>query len=331
MRARRTNALGLDTIVGPELLLEAGRHEQARETLARGLASVPATRRATVRGADGDPGIAKLALRLGPRHRWPPERPWTGSSVSRRRRGSSTSREFVDVWYGLALLLESEPAPALVRLRRATTSMLAGGRIARAADRRGVPRGGRVARRRRGCRGPRRRSRAGAARRQGSNHILLQALADFPAVVSRRIDAEPGADSPWHELGRALIAQGVAIDARAGVSVSLREFGSPAIVVDGKAARPRIAKSYELLAYLASRRGSASRPRGAAARAVRRSRRRVHARLPAPGDPPAAPTASHAGRARRRARPGAARRRHRAHDRVDPVRIPARRGRAAAG
>ena len=65
-----------------------------------------------------------------------------------------------------------------------------------------------------------------AARRQGSNHILLQALADIPAVVSRRLDAEAGADSPWHELGRALIAQGVALDARAGVSVRCGEFGS---------------------------------------------------------------------------------------------------------
>ena len=52
--------------------------------------------------------------------------------------------------------------------------------------------------------------------------MLLQALADFPAVVSRRIDAEPGADSPWHELGRALIAQGVALGAHVGASIQLR-------------------------------------------------------------------------------------------------------------
>jgi DNA-binding SARP family transcriptional activator len=92
-----------------------------------------------------------------------------------------------------------------------------------------------------------------AARRQGSNHMLLQALADFPAVVSRRLDAEPAADSPWHELGRALIAQGVAVDHAVGVSVRLREFGTCALLVHDEPVRPRIAKTYELLAYLVAR------------------------------------------------------------------------------
>ena len=90
-----------------------------------------------------------------------------------------------------------------------------------------------------------------AARRQGSNHVLLQALADFPAVVSRRIDAEPRGSSPWHELGRALIAQGTPVAAQIRAAVELREFGRCAIVVDGVERRPRIAKTYELLAYLA--------------------------------------------------------------------------------
>jgi DNA-binding SARP family transcriptional activator len=248
------NALGLDTIVGPELLLEAGRHEQARQALARGLR---ASRESGARLYELLTEIlgAKLALRSGR------DTVAARASLDKVERQPEVPhlqhfREFVDVWYGLALLLESEPGPALVRLRRATKSMLAGGRILelptaavylaeaewRAGDEDAADRAADLA--------------LDAARRQGSNHILLQALADFPAVVSRRIDAEPGADSPWHELGRALIAQGVAIDARAGVSVSLREFGSPAIVVDGKAVRPRIAKSYELLAYLGSRRGA---------------------------------------------------------------------------
>ena len=92
-----------------------------------------------------------------------------------------------------------------------------------------------------------------AARRQGSNHLLLQALADFPAVASRRIDAEPGADSPWHEIGRALIAQGVDL-APVQAAVELKEFGRRAILVNGEEAKPRIGKTYELLAYLATRR-----------------------------------------------------------------------------
>ena len=55
-----------------------------------------------------------------------------------------------------------------------------------------------------------------AAQRQGSNHILMQALADLPAVLSRRIDGEPSADSIWHQLGRALIAQGVRVTRQPG-------------------------------------------------------------------------------------------------------------------
>ena len=44
----------------------------------------------------------------------------------------------------------------------------------------------------------------------GLAHLLL-ALADFPAVVARRLDAEPGPDSPWHAIGRALLTRGVAL------------------------------------------------------------------------------------------------------------------------
>jgi DNA-binding SARP family transcriptional activator len=90
-----------------------------------------------------------------------------------------------------------------------------------------------------------------AAEKQASNHYLLQALASFPSVVTRRLDAEPFADSPWHELGRALRAQDVAVGSSLTSRVDLVEFGEPTIVVDGvPVPRPRIAKSYELLAFL---------------------------------------------------------------------------------
>ena len=98
----------------------------------------------------------------------------------------------------------------------------------------------------------------GAAQRQGSNHILMQALSDLPAVLSRRIDAEPAADSPWHQIGRALIAQGVRLTADPGAAVRFRDFGERSIEVDGTMRRPKIGKSYELLAYLTLN-GEASR------------------------------------------------------------------------
>src|SRR2546423_5718307 len=69
---------------------------------------------------------------------------------------------------------------------------------------------------------------------QGSNHILLQGLGDFPAVVSRKIDAELRTDSPWHELGRALMAQRVAVPGYGEHTVLVCEFGEPAIVIDGE-------------------------------------------------------------------------------------------------
>jgi DNA-binding SARP family transcriptional activator len=94
-----------------------------------------------------------------------------------------------------------------------------------------------------------------AARRQDSNHLLLLSLADFPAVLSRRLDAEPAVDSPWHELGRALILRGVAVEGPIRTSVELREFGRREIIVDGEERRPRIAKTYELLAFLLTRPG----------------------------------------------------------------------------
>jgi DNA-binding SARP family transcriptional activator len=89
-----------------------------------------------------------------------------------------------------------------------------------------------------------------AAQRQRSNHQLLQALAFFPAVVSRRVDAAPDAGSVWHELGRALIAQGAAAPLSVRIPVELHEFGERVILVEGEEVKPRIGKSYELLSFL---------------------------------------------------------------------------------
>jgi DNA-binding SARP family transcriptional activator len=161
--------------------------------------------------------------------------------------------EQIDSWYGLALLLQGRDAAALERLRRSVGTMRRSERMIelptaavylaeaewRAGDEAAADAAADVA--------------LEAARAQGSNHMLLQALADFPAVVSRRLDAEPTADSPWHELGRALIAQGADVDHPVGVAVQLHEFGGCTILVHDEPVRPRIAKTSELLAYLAAR------------------------------------------------------------------------------
>jgi DNA-binding SARP family transcriptional activator len=97
------------------------------------------------------------------------------------------------------------------------------------------------------------------AQRQASNYLLLQALREFPSVVARRLDAEAGVDSPWHRIGRALMAEGALSDVALLPRVHVREFGAPALVVDGEEVHPKLSKSLELLAYLATHRRRASR------------------------------------------------------------------------
>lgn len=95
--------------------------------------------------------------------------------------------------------------------------------------------------------------------RQDSRHVLLQILTEFPAVASRRIDAEAETDTPWHTIGRALAAQGANIQVTERMPmVTVTEFGRHALLVDGAEARLRITKSLELVSYLSSRPGRAA-------------------------------------------------------------------------
>jgi DNA-binding SARP family transcriptional activator/tetratricopeptide (TPR) repeat protein len=251
VRSRRVVPFGLDATVGPEVLIDAGRREEAREAIERGRRLGRASGSVAF---ELYPAVleAKLALRLD-------RDPVAARAVLDPLEGERAAHPYplvfepLDTWYGVALLLQSEDAAALARLRRAVASMAVGDRILelptaavylaeaewRAGHDEAADHAADLA--------------VDAARRLGSNHVLLQALADFPAVASRRIDAEAGADSPWHDLGRALLAQGVAVEARVRASVQLMEFGRSAIVVGGEEVRPRIAKTYELLAYLATR------------------------------------------------------------------------------
>lgn len=169
--------------------------------------------------------------------------------------------EQADTWRGLVLLRTGDDAGALDALRRATDSAERGGRVlclptaavlrSEAAWRAGceeeADRAADVA--------------LAAARAQGSNHLLLRALRLFPAVLSRRLDAEAGHDSPWHGLGRALRAQRApAVVTATATDVTVVEFGRLAVVADGVEIKPRIRKSCELVAYLAAAPGqSASR------------------------------------------------------------------------
>lgn len=243
----------LESFVGADVLLDAGRVDEARAALSRG--------RKLAR-ASGSPtwvafhhiAAAKLALRA--------DRDTTTAIAALAEvnndysvRHYSLIREWAQTWLGLAALLEGDDVAALSSLRDAVTSMRTGGRILelptaavylaeaewRVDNQDAADDASDVA--------------LDAARRQGSNHLLLQALADFPAVLARRIDAEAYADSPWHAVGRALVAQGFAVGTRIPTAVELVEFGRTAVILDGTEVRPRIVKCYELLGFLATRNG----------------------------------------------------------------------------
>jgi DNA-binding SARP family transcriptional activator len=92
-----------------------------------------------------------------------------------------------------------------------------------------------------------------SAQRQGSNHYLLKALAEFPDVLTRRIDLEETADSPWHEIGRGLAVRGMVGTDTVAANVEVVEFGHVAIQADGKDVSPGLNKSVELLAFMANR------------------------------------------------------------------------------
>jgi DNA-binding SARP family transcriptional activator len=241
-------SLMLAIFIGPELLVDAGRRDEAQAAIAYGrrLASEDGTLSALVLNAYAD---AKLALRLEK----DPRRARAVIDRTEKVPGARTvlwAAEVFDTLYGLALLLEGQDAAALARLRSAVASMQEGDRMLelptaavyladaewRAGNEDASDRAADIA--------------LGAAERQGSNHTLVQALADVPAVLSRRIDAEPAADSPWHRIGRALIAQGVPMTADPRASIRFRDLGTRSIEVDGALRAPKISKSYELLAYL---------------------------------------------------------------------------------
>jgi DNA-binding SARP family transcriptional activator len=239
---------GLAVFLGPEVLIDAGRRDEAVAALAEGSRLAARSGSLALQGhvglvaaklalnIDRDPVAAQAAL----------ERP----ECRQARSAFAFVEEVAETRLGHALLLEGRDEQALSHLRRAVHGMVAGGRglelptaavlLAEAEWRAGheaeADHAADVA--------------LQAAARQGSNHLLLQALGEFPAVLSRRLDAEPSGDSQWHELGRALLAQGAQPAAAIGAPIVLREFGRVAIEVDGEPVHAKIAKSYGLLAYL---------------------------------------------------------------------------------
>ena len=84
----------------------------------------------------------------------------------------------------------------------------------------------------------------------GTQHVLLTALTDMPAVAARAADTTSSRMSPWHEILAVLSGQH---PVRVNVSAPrlvLEEFGEPTLTIDGAVVQPRLTKSVELLSYL---------------------------------------------------------------------------------
>jgi DNA-binding SARP family transcriptional activator len=251
-RRRGLFARMLESFTGPDLLLDAGRVDEARAALARG------GKLARASGAPGWVALHHIAeARLALRADHDPARATAAlAEIDPPASDSPLVRELAQTWGGLAALLEDDQDTALSSLCAAVAGMRESGRILelptaavylaeaewRAGNQDAADQAADIA--------------LQAAREQGSNHVLLQALADFPAVVARRIDAEPHADSAWHGIGRALVAQGVAVETRISPAIELLEFGRTAIILNGTEVRPSLAKCYELLGFLAARNGA---------------------------------------------------------------------------
>jgi DNA-binding SARP family transcriptional activator len=258
-RASGTMPPVLRIFIGPEIQIDLGRREEAREALAEGRRVAHATGSLGLQALNAL-ADAKASLRL---ERDTARARAVLGTLEMQRAGDAFPfyREMRDTWLGLADLLDGESAAALERLRSAVDSMVLRNRTLelptaaaylaeaewRAGEEERADRAADLA--------------LDAAAQQGSNHLLLQALSDVPRVVSRRLDAVPESDSVWHGLARSLLAQRVDVPWALREAAELHEFGRRALIVDGQEVRPRIAKTYELLSLLVTR-GAAGIERG---------------------------------------------------------------------
>ena len=226
------SAAWMQGMVVPELMMDLGRKDEARAALARGRQQIRTSGSVVLMWLSWLIE-AKLELRLH-------KNVAAASALLDRAESGGARRyaflaELIDTWRGHAHLLAGMPREARTCLRRAVASMESADRILE------LPAAAvylAEAEWRLGCTSEADAAADDALRaaaRQGSNHQLMLALADFPAVVSRRLDAETDSDTAWHRLGRALMDSGVLVEAtselerpRARVRRALDDRGRPA-------------------------------------------------------------------------------------------------------
>jgi DNA-binding SARP family transcriptional activator len=236
-----------------DLMIDLGRRDEAWAAMTRGRRLIADTG-SRVYGVFGHLNEAKLSLRLHKdteaAHRALAEAEAGGAGEH------AFSRELYQLWRGLSYLLQGRDEEARAELEAAQASMLQGDRrlelatVAaylaevywRLGDEEAADAAAELA--------------LTEATTRGSQHLLLTALSDVPAVAVRAADASPSRLSRWHELTAVLSDQGpLRVTARAPRLI-LEEFGDPILTVDGQPVILRLSKSLELLSYLlGARRG----------------------------------------------------------------------------
>jgi ATP/maltotriose-dependent transcriptional regulator MalT/DNA-binding SARP family transcriptional activator len=254
---------GLSAVVGVELCAELGQEERARAFLTEGR-EIARRNGSLVWDMFSMLAEAKLELRLC-RDPQRARRVLDDLEALPYARSYQSTGEQLDTLYGFALLGRATPADnaeAVLRLRRAVASMHEADRILelcaaavylaeaewRTDDPDAADRAADLA--------------LATADRLGTRHALLDALRAFPGVLSRRLDGLSDADSPWHSLGRPLLAtattrprpaqarEPLPAAEKASAAVEFHDLGPTRLLIDGKPRRPRITKSYELLSLL---------------------------------------------------------------------------------
>ncbi|HJZ62590.1 MAG TPA: BTAD domain-containing putative transcriptional regulator, partial [Miltoncostaeaceae bacterium] len=177
-------------------------------------------------------------------------------------RGLAAFREWAEAWLGGArLLMHQDPESAGDLLRRAVAGMRQASRrlelpaaavfLAEAEWRTGDEDAHDAA-----CEVAYR-----AAEACGTLRPLEQALELMPAVLARRVDAEPAEERRW----RLIVPRGarpVTVSAGEGARLRIRTFGEPALEVDGRSLPVLLTKAVEVAAWIA-RAGPPGIPRAA--------------------------------------------------------------------
>lgn len=240
----------LSALLGPRLMFEIGDHDEAWRLLHEGRQRIAATG-STMFETYSLLIEAEFELRLH-------ANPAAARAILRRLANHPVCsryaflREQRDMLSGLVKLAEARQADAVEDLRRAVQGMKRGERLLylpaaaiylseaewRCGHEDAADDAAELA--------------ITVAGRQGSNHSLLTALAEFPDVLARRLDLESSPDSVWHELGRALMVRGIQLPDVMAATVEVMEFGRTAILVDAGVVSPGLNKSMELLAFLAN-------------------------------------------------------------------------------